>query len=239
MPAATAARADHDGTPGEVGEDAVRAAVAAISEAALGAPILVMSDKLQEDDLPEHPCLRRTGLRSLIRDDVDQEFAHLGNLHRVVEIRTRLGGREKIGILLQPDPDPDGIACGYALRALLGRKSPTAPLISFGEIKRPENQAMVRALGIEVRTSTPEELDEFDGLVLVDVQPTVYPFQPFIQLGVFPGVAHAAQLVTIRLAAGPAADIEPQRLRCRHASASQPAGVRDLRRLPNSTAQRR
>jgi hypothetical protein len=156
----------------------VRAAVAAVCDAAPAAPILVMSDKLQDEDLPEHPCLRRTGLRSLIRDDVDQEFAHLGNLHRVVEIRKLLGGREKIGILLQPDPDPDGIACGYALRALLGRKSPTAPLVSFGEIKRPENQAMVRALGIEVRTITSVELEEFDGLALVDVQPTVFGENP-------------------------------------------------------------
>ncbi len=156
----------------------VRAAVAAVGEAAPGAPILVMSDKLQDDDLPEHPCLRRTGLRTLIRDDVDQEFAHLGNLHRVVEIRKLLGARDKLGILLQPDPDPDGIACGYALRALLGRKSPTAPLISFGEVKRPENQAMVKALGIEVRTITPEDLDEFDGLALVDVQPTVFGENP-------------------------------------------------------------
>jgi len=69
-----------------------------------------MSDKLQDDDLPEHPCLRRTGFRSQIRDDVDQEFAHLGNLHRVVDIRGLVSGREKVGILLQPDPDPDGIA---------------------------------------------------------------------------------------------------------------------------------
>jgi hypothetical protein len=156
----------------------VRAAVAAVCGAAPKAPILVMSDKLQDEDLPDHPCLRRTGLRSLIRDDVDQEFAHLGNLHRVVEIRKLLSGREKVGILLQPDPDPDGIACGYALRALLGRKSPRAPLVSFGEIKRPENQAMVRALGIEVRTITSAELDEFDGLALVDVQPTVFGEDP-------------------------------------------------------------
>jgi nanoRNase/pAp phosphatase (c-di-AMP/oligoRNAs hydrolase) len=156
----------------------LRAAVAAISDAAKDAPILVMSDKLRDEDLPQHPCLRRTGLRSLIRDDVDQEFAHLGNLHRVVEIRKLLGGREKIGILLQPDPDPDGIACGYALRALLGRKSPTAPLISFGEIKRPENLAMVQALGIDVRTIAPEDLDEFDGLALLDVQPTVFGDNP-------------------------------------------------------------
>lgn len=156
----------------------VRSAVAAVGASAPGAPILVMSDRLRAEDLPAHPCLRRTGLRTQIRDDVDREFAHLGNLRRVVALRELLAGREKIAILLQPDPDPDGIACGYALRALLGRKAPTAPLVAFGEIKRPENQAMVRALGIEVKTIGPEELDEFDGLVLVDVQPPVFGDPP-------------------------------------------------------------
>jgi nanoRNase/pAp phosphatase (c-di-AMP/oligoRNAs hydrolase) len=37
---------------------------------------------------------------------------------------------------------------------------------------------MVRALGIEVRTIGAEELDEFDGLALVDVQPTVFGEPP-------------------------------------------------------------
>jgi nanoRNase/pAp phosphatase (c-di-AMP/oligoRNAs hydrolase) len=156
----------------------VRAAVSAVHEAAPDAPVLVMSDKLEDDDLPDHPCLRRTGLRTQIRDDVDHEFAHLGNLNRVVELRELLGSRDRVGILLQPDPDPDGIAAGLGLRAVLGRKSPTAPLISFGEITRPENQAMVRALGIDVRVITPEELDEFDGLALVDVQPNVFGESP-------------------------------------------------------------
>jgi nanoRNase/pAp phosphatase (c-di-AMP/oligoRNAs hydrolase) len=41
-------------------------------------------------------------------------------------------------------------------------------------VKRPENQAMIQALGIDVRTVTPEDLDEFDGLALLDVQPTVF-----------------------------------------------------------------
>jgi nanoRNase/pAp phosphatase (c-di-AMP/oligoRNAs hydrolase) len=156
----------------------VRAAVAAIVAAVPQAPILVMSDRLRTEDLPEHRCLRRAGLRSLIRDDVDHEFGHLGNLRRVVAVRELLGDREKIGILLQPDPDPDGIASGYGLRALLGRKAPTAPLISFGEVTRPENRAMVQALGIDVRTVAPEELDEFDGLALVDVQPPVFGENP-------------------------------------------------------------
>ncbi|MGH7286566.1 MAG: DHH family phosphoesterase [Myxococcota bacterium] len=156
----------------------VRAAVEAVSEAAPSAPILVMSDRLQSDELPAHPCLRRTGLRTQIRDDVDHEFAHLGNLHRLVRLQELLGAREKFGILLQPDPDPDGIASGLALRALLGRRSPTAPLVSFGAVRRPENQAMVKALGIEVRTIVPEDLDEFDGLALVDVQPIVFGDPP-------------------------------------------------------------
>jgi nanoRNase/pAp phosphatase (c-di-AMP/oligoRNAs hydrolase) len=155
-----------------------RAAVAAIAAAIPEAPILLLSDRIAGEDLPDHTRLLRAGLRSLIRDDIDEEFAHLGNLERVVELRTLFEPRERIGILLQPDPDPDGIAGGYALRVLLGRKRPTAPLISFGEVKRPENRAMIEALGIDVRTVTPEELDEFDGLALIDVQPTVFGENP-------------------------------------------------------------
>jgi nanoRNase/pAp phosphatase (c-di-AMP/oligoRNAs hydrolase) len=155
-----------------------RSAVTAIREAESEAPILVLSDKLAVDDLPDHPCLLHAGLRSLMRDDIDEEFAHLANLRHIVELRQLTTPIEKLGILLQPDPDPDGIACGYALRALLGRKSPTAPLISFGEVKRPENRAMVEALGLEVRTINPDELEEFDGLALVDVQPTVFGESP-------------------------------------------------------------
>ncbi len=156
----------------------VRAAVAAVSDAAPDAPVLVMSDRLTDEDLPEHPCLRHTGLRTQIRDDVDHEFAHLGNLRRVVRLQALFEARDRVGIMLQPDPDPDGIAAGLALRAVLGRKAPTAPLISFGEITRPENQAMVLALDINVRTVTPKELDEFDGLALVDVQPNVFGESP-------------------------------------------------------------
>ena len=159
-----------------VSEDApfVRAAVGAIYHAAPTAPVLVLSDRLGDDDLPEHPCIRLTGLRSLIRDDVDEQFDLLWNLRRITDVRALLETRDRVAILLQPDPDPDGIACGYALRALLGRKASTCPLVSFGEVKRPENLAMVQALGIEVRTVSTDDLDDFDGLALVDVQPTVF-----------------------------------------------------------------
>jgi nanoRNase/pAp phosphatase (c-di-AMP/oligoRNAs hydrolase) len=156
----------------------VRQAVAIITEAVPHAPVLVLSDQIAAEDLAPHRCLRLGRLRSLVRDDFDEEFDHVGNLRRVVEMRELLGPREKVAILLQPDPDPDGIACGVALRAVLGRKSPTAALVSFGAVKRPENRAMVAALGIEVRTITAADLAEFDGLALVDVQPTVFGENP-------------------------------------------------------------
>ncbi len=155
-----------------------RAAIHAITKAFPEAPILLLSDVLGDDDIPEHTCLRRAGLKTLIRDDIDVEFDHLDNLQRVVEIRDLLGPRERVAVLLQPDPDPDGIACGYALRVILGRKKTTAPLVSFGEVKRPENQALVKALGIEVETISHEELEEFDGIALVDVQPNVFGDEP-------------------------------------------------------------
>jgi len=156
----------------------VRAAVRELAKVAPEAPILVLTDALEADDLPDHVCLRGTGLKTLIRDDIDEEFDHLANLNRVVRLRALLDTREKVGILLQPDPDPDGIACGYALRSLLGRKRTTAPLISFGEVQRPENRALCDALGIEVRVISPDELEEMDGLVLVDVQPNVFGEDP-------------------------------------------------------------
>ena len=155
-----------------------RLAVREIRKVDEDAPILVLSDSLSEDDLPDYPSLRRTGWKTLIRDDIDEEFGHLANLQRVVKIRELLGEREKVGILLQPDPDPDGIASAYALRYLLGRKRTTAPLISFGEVQRPENQALCDAIGIEVRVITPDEINEFDAIVLIDVQPNVFGDDP-------------------------------------------------------------
>lgn len=155
-----------------------RLAVREIRKVDEEASILVLSDTLSQEDLPDHASLRRTGWKTLIRDDINEEFDHLANLHRVVQIRRLLDQREKIAILLQPDPDPDGIASAYALRTLLGRKRTTAPIVSFGEVQRPENQALCEAVGIDVRVVAPEEINEFDGLVLVDVQPNVFGDSP-------------------------------------------------------------
>jgi nanoRNase/pAp phosphatase (c-di-AMP/oligoRNAs hydrolase) len=80
-----------------------------------------------------------------------------------------------VHILLQHDPDPDAIGSALALRELLGRNRPTTPIVTFGEVTRPENLAMLRLLEIQIDRITPEDLHR-DGsrLALVDVQPPYF-----------------------------------------------------------------
>ena len=88
------------------------------------APILVLSDSLTADDLPEHPSLRCTGWKTLIRDDIDEEFDHLANLQRVVAMRRLLGSREKIatfGFFGPFTSIESAIACRCRLSASLPR----------------------------------------------------------------------------------------------------------------------
>ncbi len=93
-------------------------------------------------------------------------------------IRTLFEGAERILLLVQDDPDPDGLASALALRALLGRNRLTAVIGSFGCVRRPENVAMVRLLDIQVHALKPEDLGQFDRIALLDVQPLHSPDIP-------------------------------------------------------------
>ncbi|WP_025322080.1 DHH family phosphoesterase [Deferrisoma camini] len=93
-------------------------------------------------------------------------------------IRSLFEGAEKVLLLVQDDPDPDGLASALALRALLGRNRLTAVIGAFGAVTRPENVAMVRLLDIQVETITPDDLERFDRIALLDVQPLHSPDIP-------------------------------------------------------------
>jgi nanoRNase/pAp phosphatase (c-di-AMP/oligoRNAs hydrolase) len=86
-------------------------------------------------------------------------------------VRRALEGGDKIALLLQPDPDPDGLAAALGLRTLLGRNKSSTPICAFGKVTRPENLAMLKLLDLEVHTISPEELASFDRVCLLDTQP--------------------------------------------------------------------
>jgi nanoRNase/pAp phosphatase (c-di-AMP/oligoRNAs hydrolase) len=144
----------------------------AIREVAPGVPVLLLSSGPEPELLPDYPTVTTLTLPPLFREVLRPAMERACLRLRAERVRHLAEGKERIGILLQDDPDPDALASGLALRALLGRTKPSAPLITFGGITRPENVAMVRALEIEVEHVTVGDLRRFDALAMVDVQPS-------------------------------------------------------------------
>ncbi|MHB8765079.1 MAG: DHH family phosphoesterase, partial [Deferrisomatales bacterium] len=93
-------------------------------------------------------------------------------------IRTLFRGAERVLLLVQDDPDPDGLASSLALRTLLGRNRLSTVIGAFGAVKRPENVAMCRFLDIHVSRVKPADLKGFDRVALLDVQPFHSPDIP-------------------------------------------------------------
>ena len=117
---------------------------------------------------------RQVAWTDLMSEGVDTEIGLLALQDRIAELRSCLEGCERVAILLQDDPDPDGLAGALALRKIVGRNSQTAPIVTFGHISRPENVAMAQLLGIEVVTIRESNLRDFEKIVLVDCQPSFF-----------------------------------------------------------------
>lgn len=96
------------------------------------------------------------------------------NRQRLVALREVVGSNEKVALLLQDDPDPDGIASAIALRTVLGRNRATTPMFSFGQTTRAENLAMLRLLDVSIEIIDTEALRAFPCIALLDVQPPYF-----------------------------------------------------------------
>jgi nanoRNase/pAp phosphatase (c-di-AMP/oligoRNAs hydrolase) len=122
----------------------------------------------------DDPLLRRLQLPDLFEKFCNSQLLDTVNRKTVERIRS-LFGEGKVNILLQHDPDPDAIGSALALRELLGRNRATTPIVTFGEVTRPENLAMIRLLDVQIERISYEDLHK-DGarLALVDVQPPYF-----------------------------------------------------------------
>jgi nanoRNase/pAp phosphatase (c-di-AMP/oligoRNAs hydrolase) len=122
----------------------------------------------------EDALFRQLQLADVFEEFCSSQLLDTLNRKKVERIRS-LFGEKKVHILLQHDPDPDAIGSALALRELLGRNRPTTPIVTFGEVTRPENLAMIRLLEIQIERIGYEDLHK-DGaqLALVDVQPPYF-----------------------------------------------------------------
>src|SRR4029077_10886714 len=90
-----------------------------------------------------HPRLKRADIsrdpRARIRDNfislhyMDQTFTK----QKIKELRGLVADGDRVGILLQDDPDPDAMSTARARRPLLGRNNQTTPLFSLKPVTRP------------------------------------------------------------------------------------------------------
>ena len=117
--------------------------------------------------------LRKVSWADMVGDRLEAEVVRLRTLERVQNVRDLLDPAENVALILQPDPDPDGIASALALRQVLRRNRATAPIVTFGGVTRPENVAMLKLLEIDLEVIKPEDLARFERVALLDVQPNV------------------------------------------------------------------
>ncbi len=95
-------------------------------------------------------------------------------IHRKLRFLADLAGAaDKTLILMHDNPDPDSLASALGLQYLLEHLAHKPSLIAYaGIVGRAENRAMVKHLGIKLRSISRISLDDYPCVALVDTQPS-------------------------------------------------------------------
>ncbi len=96
-----------------------------------------------------------------------------GRTHqRLEKLTPLLVSARHMAIVLQDYPDPDALAAGAALRELGNRIGDVACTFAHGgAVGRAENKALVRYLGLNLRSCADLDFERFDLVAMVDTQP--------------------------------------------------------------------
>ena len=136
----------------------------------------ITDSRKREDDLKaQFEELNYLTFAELFGSALITEFSRSLTRLRVQQYQRYFSDAERVLILLHNDPDPDAMASGMALRNLLRRTRQTAILGCVQGVTRPENQRMVKLLDIHLETVRPGDIDSFDRVAMVDVQPHYFP----------------------------------------------------------------
>lgn len=119
----------------------------------------------------QFPDVSYLSLSELFEGPLLKEFSRALTRARVQQYQRYLSDADRILILLHNEPDPDAMASGLALRTVLHRTKATAVIAALEGVTRPENVRMAHLLDIHVETIRPEQIEEFDRIAMVDVQP--------------------------------------------------------------------
>jgi nanoRNase/pAp phosphatase (c-di-AMP/oligoRNAs hydrolase) len=110
----------------------------------------------------------------LLADAIEGVLKRMAGRRRLHGLRAALEDSRSCSFLVQNDPDPDAIASSLALRQALGLRPEHSPIVTLGQITRPENQRLISALNVKVRHVERDQLANLGPFVLVDVQPPYF-----------------------------------------------------------------
>jgi len=121
-------------------------------------------------------------------------------------------------VLILINADPDAIASAMAIRRLLWRKVSSVTIASVNVVKRPDNLAMIRLLGVKmIHADEISHEKRFHRIILTDSQPnhhkTFEKFAPDIIIDHHPDTGCKASFTDIRPAYGATATIMTEYLR--------------------------
>jgi nanoRNase/pAp phosphatase (c-di-AMP/oligoRNAs hydrolase) len=126
----------------------------------------------REDELKAlFPEVNYIALSELFGGPLLTEFSRSLTRLKVQQYQRFFNDADRVLILMHNDPDPDAMASGLALRSVLKRTKQTAVLGAIHGVTRPENQRMVNLLEIHIEPITPETVNNYDRVAMVDVQP--------------------------------------------------------------------
>ena len=126
----------------------------------------------REDEIKSaFPDVSYLAMAELFGGPLLTEFGRSLTRARVQQYQRYFADADRVLILLHNDPDPDAMASGLALRNLLRRTKATAIIGALQNVTRPENLRMANLLDIHVETVAAADLQTFDRVAMVDVQP--------------------------------------------------------------------
>jgi len=113
--------------------------------------------------------------------------------------------------------DPDAIASAMAIKRLLWRNVANVTLSNINVVKRPDNIAMIRLLGVKLTHIDDVMFDKYDRFIIVDAQPNhsdaFSRFTPTVVIDHHPDTTPPAQFSDIRPSYGATATIMTEYLR--------------------------
>ena len=124
----------------------------------------------------DHPDIILRSETSMYREEFHEMLKRIQARKKLVEIRDIARAAAKVLVIIWGNPDPDAMACAFALRTLLEGDVKAFEIAYTGVLERPENIAMADTLDIPLTRFSMDLITPGTSVFAVDAQPSFFRF---------------------------------------------------------------